>query len=52
MELDNGKKIEASDVIDELNVCMTWVSYPGRTNGTATAEKVDFSTPGGNEKKE
>jgi hypothetical protein len=47
MHLGNGKKIEASSVIDELNVCMTWVSYPGRTNGTATAANVDFTTPGG-----
>ncbi len=45
MELDNGTKIEASNVVDELNVCMSWVSYPGRTTGTATAEKVDFATP-------
>jgi nicotinamidase-related amidase len=47
MELDNGKKIEASTIIDELNVCMTWVSYPGLKNGTATAEQVDFASPGG-----
>jgi len=47
MDLDNGTKIEASNVVDELNVCMTWVSYPGRTNGTATAEQVDFAIPGG-----
>jgi len=47
MELENGTKIEASNIIDELNVCMTWVTYPGRTNGTATADKVDFATPGG-----
>jgi len=47
MDLDHGTKIEASNVVDELNVCMTWVSYPGRTNGTATAEQVDFATPGG-----
>jgi hypothetical protein len=25
---------------------MTWLSYPGRTNGTVTAEEVDFATPG------
>jgi nicotinamidase-related amidase len=49
MELDNGTKIDASNVIDELNICMTWVSYPGRTNGTATAEKVHFASPGGEE---
>ncbi|MGA2530670.1 MAG: isochorismatase family protein [Acidimicrobiales bacterium] len=47
LELDNGTRIEASKVVDELNVCMTWVSYPGRTNGTASAELVDFATPGG-----
>lgn len=47
MELDNGTTIEASSVIDELNVCMTWVNYPNRTNGTASAEMVDFATPGG-----
>jgi nicotinamidase-related amidase len=46
MELGDGKTIEASNVIDELNVCMTWVSYPGRTNTTATAETVDFVMSG------
>ena len=49
MELDNGTKIEASNVIDELNVCMTWVRYPGHANGTATAENIDFATPRGTE---
>jgi len=47
MDLGNGTKIEASTVIDELNIAMTWLNYPGRTNGTATAEGVDFATPGG-----
>jgi hypothetical protein len=47
MELDNGTKIEASNVVDELNVCISWVRYPGRTNGTATAESVAFAVPGG-----
>ena len=46
-ELDNGARIEAADVIDELNFAMTWLSYPGRTNGTATVDEVDFATPGG-----
>ncbi len=40
MELDDGTTIEARNVIRELNVAMTWLSYPGRTNGTATAEAV------------
>ncbi len=47
ISLENGARIEASHIIDEFNVAMTWVSYPGRTNGTATAEKVDFNVPGG-----
>ncbi len=47
MELDDGTTIEASTVIDELNVCMTWVAYPGVANGSARAEQVDFSAPGG-----
>jgi nicotinamidase-related amidase len=47
IELDNGGTIEAAQIIEELNIVMTWVSYPGRTNGTATAAASDFATPGG-----
>ena len=47
MELDNGTSIEAANVIHELNIAMTCLSYPGRTNGTASAENVDFAIPGG-----
>ncbi|MDH0095304.1 isochorismatase family protein [Pseudomonas sp. GD04158] len=47
MELEDGTKIEAANVIRELNIAMLWLSYPGRTNGTAKAEEVDFATPGG-----
>lgn len=47
MELENGAKIEAATVIDDLNIAMTWLCYPDRKNGTATAEEVDFATPGG-----
>ncbi len=43
MVLDDGTTIDAADVVRELNLAMTWLSYPGRTNGTATAEAVDFS---------
>lgn len=42
IELKDGAKIEAANIIDELNIAMTWVNYPGRTSGTATAEEVDF----------
>lgn len=47
MEFDDGTRIEAENVIHELNIAMTWLSYPGRTNGAATAEEVDFAAPGG-----
>jgi nicotinamidase-related amidase len=46
MVLDDGVTIEAANVVHELNIAMTWLSYPGRTNGTATAEEVDFAFPG------
>jgi nicotinamidase-related amidase len=47
IELENGTRIEAADIIHELNIAMTWVSYPGRTSGTATADEVDFASFGG-----
>jgi nicotinamidase-related amidase len=47
IELRNGQTIEAANIVAELNVVMTWVSYPGRVNGTARAAEVDFATPGG-----
>ena len=46
IDLPGGIKIEASTVIDDLNVAMTWLRYPGRTNRAATAEEVDFRSPG------
>jgi hypothetical protein len=47
MVLDDGVRIEAASVIRELNIAITWLSYPGRSNATATAEGVDFGRPGG-----
>jgi len=47
MELDNGTKIEAESVIQDLNIAMKWLSYPGRSNSTAAAAEVEFSSPGG-----
>jgi nicotinamidase-related amidase len=47
IELENGIKIEAANIIHELNIVMSWVSYPGRTNSTVTAEDVDFTNLGG-----
>jgi nicotinamidase-related amidase len=42
IKLENGSRIEAATIIEELNIAMTWLSYPGRTNGTAAAEATDF----------
>jgi nicotinamidase-related amidase len=47
IDLGDDKKIEAANLIIDLNIAMTWLSYPGRVNGTATAEAVDFAKPGG-----
>jgi len=47
MELGPGRTIQASGIVDELNAAMKWLSYPGRRNGTATAEAIDFAAPGG-----
>jgi nicotinamidase-related amidase len=47
MALDDGTTIDAASVVRELNVAMTWLSYPGRKNGIATAEQVDFAKAGG-----
>jgi nicotinamidase-related amidase len=47
MALEDGTRIEAADVVRELNIAMTWLRYPGRTNGTAAAEAVNFAAPGG-----
>jgi nicotinamidase-related amidase len=43
MQMDNGTTIEAARIVDELNIAMTWVSYPGRRNGTALAHEVQFA---------
>ncbi len=47
MALDDGTTIEAANVVRELNIAMTWLSYPGRSNGTAKAEEIDFASAGG-----
>lgn len=47
IELDDGVRIEAANVIAELNIAMTWVSYPGRTNCAVTADEANFAIGGG-----
>jgi nicotinamidase-related amidase len=44
---EDGIRIEAENLIRELNNAVTWLSYPGRANGTVSVEDVEFSIPGG-----
>jgi len=46
MALDNGVSIEAPHVIDDLNVAMNWLEYPGRRNRTVAASALDFVIAG------
>lgn len=42
LRLDGGVTIEAEPIIQDLNIAMQWLTYPGRKNTTATAEQVEF----------
>jgi hypothetical protein len=46
IELSPHQVVDARSVIDELNVAMRWLSYPGRVNAVATAADADFTGPG------
>ena len=43
MNLDGGPTLDGAHFVADLNVVMTWINYPGRRNGTAKAEAIDFS---------
>jgi len=43
IELGDGAKIEASDLVLDLNIAMKWLTYPGRTNKIVSAEEIDFA---------
>lgn len=42
MELGDDVTIDATSIINELNIAMKWLSYPGRVNSIASAEGMDF----------
>jgi nicotinamidase-related amidase len=46
IELENGVKIEAEKIIDELNIVMQWVSYPDRKNRSVPAADLEFAFDG------
>ena len=39
-ELADGRKVEAEDIVTELNVVMQWVTYPGRTSRTVASDGI------------
>jgi hypothetical protein len=41
--LENGIRIDAGTVIDDLNITMSWLSYPGRMNEAKDLHDIDFS---------
>ncbi|MEW6093576.1 MAG: isochorismatase family protein [Chloroflexota bacterium] len=43
IEFQDGSKIEAENIITDLNIAMNWLSYPGRKNTVVPAEELDFS---------
>jgi nicotinamidase-related amidase len=43
IEFQEGRKIAAADIIDELNVAMSWLSYPGRKNEAVKTADLSFS---------
>ena len=45
LEFENSKTIEAENIVRELNVAMTWLSYPERVNRTASVTNDIFSIP-------
>lgn len=40
--LEDGVVLEASAMVRDLNIAMTWLSYPGRRNACVPAQQVDF----------
>lgn len=44
--LDNGVQIDAETVINDLNIAMTWLTYPGRTNRALPVQAIDFAALG------
>ena len=39
--------MDAETVIQELNIAVKWLKYPGLKNGAASANDIMFAVPGG-----
>lgn len=42
MQLESGRIVQARSVIDDLNVTLRWLSYPGRSNASVPAAEAAF----------
>jgi nicotinamidase-related amidase len=42
IDMEDGKKIAARDIIEELNVAISWLRYPGRRNQSVKANEYSF----------
>jgi nicotinamidase-related amidase len=42
MELAPGRTVEARALVDDLNVAMRWLAYPGRTNAVVQVADASF----------
>ena len=42
MEGEDGSKIAAKDIIQELNIIMDWLRYPGRKNSSIALKDLEF----------
>ena len=45
MQLAGGTTIEAETVIQELNIAMKWLEYPGLKNDVVSADDIKFAVP-------
>ncbi len=45
IELEDGTKVEAADIILDLNIAMKWLSYPGRVNRAVSVNSIDIFRP-------
>jgi nicotinamidase-related amidase len=45
MDYAPGKVLRAEALIDELNLALRYLSYPGRVNRVLSSAELDFSTP-------
>jgi nicotinamidase-related amidase len=44
IDLGDGSRVEASGIVNDLNVTMEWLRYPGRKNATAEAGQIRFGS--------